>query len=384
MDTPEERRETGKWLVGIVACCCLIYLGMRYFSVVVSSVSFLLDLVRPILIGMILALILNVPMNMFERLLRKKTSMKKGVRVLSIILALVLIAAIIVAVAVLVIPKLVSAIGLIVQIISEGLDGLEAMDENPVFQENPLGKFLADIDWSSLKTQLEKLLKANSDDIVDSAVSATGSIVGGIVNFVVALVFAIYILAGKEKLKRQTGRLVRAWLPDKIGEPLIHVCHVCSSTFQHFIGGQATEAVILGSLCMIGMLILHIPYAAMVGALVGVTAMIPIVGAYVSAAVAVVMILTVSPFKALVFLIFFVILQQTENNLIYPRVVGSKINLPAMWVLAAVTVGGKLGGPIGMMLGVPAASAIYSLLREATEWREERKRNNSDGGVLHI
>ncbi|MCC8106034.1 MAG: AI-2E family transporter [Clostridiales bacterium] len=373
MGTSEERRETGRWLVGIVACCCLIYLGMRYMNVVARSVSFLLDLVRPILIGMILALILNVPMNMFERLLKKKTSMKKGVRVLSIVLALVLIAAIIVAVAVLVIPKLVSAIGLIVQIISGGLDGLEALDENPVFRENPLGKILADIDWSSLKTQLEKLLKANSTDIVDPAVNATGSLVGGIVNFVVALVFAIYILAGKEKLKHQTGRLVKAWLPDKIGEPLIHVFQVCSSTFQHFIGGQATEAVILGTLCMIGMLILRIPYAAMVGALVGVTAMIPIVGAYVSAAVAVVMILTVSPFKALVFLIFFVILQQTENNLIYPRVVGSKINLPAMWVLAAVTVGGKLGGPIGMMLGVPAASALYSLLREATEWREQKK-----------
>lgn len=123
---------------------------------------------------------------------------------------------------------------------------------------------------------------------------------------------------------------------------------------------------------MIGMLILRIPYATMVGALVGVTAMIPIVGAYVSAAIASIMILTVKPVKALIFLIYFVILQQTENNLIYPRVVGSKINLPAMWVLAAVTIGGKLGGAIGMLLGVPAASALYSLLREATEWREQK------------
>ncbi|MCD8338171.1 MAG: AI-2E family transporter [Lachnospiraceae bacterium] len=359
--------------MGIVACCCLVYLGMRYINVIINVVSFLLDLVRPMMIGIILSLILNVPMNMFERQLRKRTSMKKGVRVLSIVLTLMLIVGILVAVAVLVIPKLVSAVALIVQIINGGLDSLEALDEAPILQENPIGKMLADIDWSGLKTQMEQLIRANSSDIVDQAVNTTGSIVGGIVNFVIALVFAIYILAGKEKLKHQSGRLVRAWLPEKVGEPLIHVCYVCSSTFQHFIGGQATEAVILGSLCMIGMLILRIPYAAMIGALVGVTAMIPIVGAYISAVIGAAMILTVSPVKALIFLIYFVILQQTENNLIYPRVVGSKINLPAIWVLAAVTVGGKVGGPIGMLLGVPASSALYTLVREATEWKEQKK-----------
>ncbi|MCD8398021.1 MAG: AI-2E family transporter [Lachnospiraceae bacterium] len=372
MDTPEGRRQTGKWLIGIAACCCLIYLGMRYFSVVVRAVSTLIDLVRPILIGMILALILNVPMRMFERLIRKKTSLNKGIRGLSIILSLVLIAAIIVAVALLVIPRLASAVALLIQILGEGLESLETLDENPFFQNNAVGKLLADIDWISLRTQLENLIRTNSTDLIGRAVNAIGSFVGGIVNFVVAFVFAIYILAGKERLKRQGGRMIRAWLPAKIGEPLIHICYVCSDTFQHFIGGQATEAVILGTLCMIGMLILRIPYATMVGALVGVTAMIPIVGAYVSAVIASIMILTVKPVKALIFLIYFVILQQTENNLIYPRVVGSKINLPAMWVLAAVTIGGKLGGAIGMLLGVPSASALYSLLREATEWREQK------------
>lgn len=138
------------------------------------------------------------------------------------------------------------------------------------------------------------------------------------------------------------------------------------------------EAVILGTLCMLGMAILRIPYAPMIGALVGVTALIPIVGAFAGTIVGAIMILTVNPLKALVFVIFLLILQQVEGNLIYPRVVGSRIRLPAMWVLAAVTVGGNLGGPIGMFLGVPAASAAYALLKEATDNHEKKKRSGKD------
>ena len=136
--------------------------------------------------------------------------------------------------------------------------------------------------------------------------------------------------------------------------------------------GQTTEAVILGTLCGVGMAILRIPYAPMVGALVGVTALIPYVGAFLATVIGAFMILTINPFKALVFVIYLLTLQQVEGNLIYPRVVGAKINLPAMWVLAAITVGGNLAGPIGMLLGVPAASAAYALLKEATTKKEQQ------------
>ena len=191
------------------------------------------------------------------------------------------------------------------------------------------------------------------------------------------MAFAIYILSGKEKLKRQGGRLMRVWLPQKLNDTLLYVFKVCNMTFRHFIAGQSTEAIILGTLCMIGMAILRIPYAPMIGALVGVTALIPVVGAFVGTIVGALMILTVDPFKAFVFVIFLLILQQVEGNLIYPRVMGAKINLPAMWVLAAVTVGGNLAGPLGMLLGVPAASAAYALLREATNRREKRRQEQS-------
>ncbi|MCD8363617.1 MAG: AI-2E family transporter [Lachnospiraceae bacterium] len=373
MHTPENRREIGKWIIGIITCCILIYITFEHLTGIIGVVLYLVDLIKPFLIGVILALVLNVPMSAIERLLKKKTFMKKGIRALSIVLALILIVAILILVAVLVVPELLRAVRLIVQIIGNGLNGLDALEDNAALMETPIGEFLAgfDIDWLGLKAQLDEFISANSGEFVNQAISVTGAFVSSVVTFVVALVFSIYILASKEKLKRQACRLVRVWLPGKIGEPLIHVCAVCSSTFQSFIGGQVTEAIILGTLCMIGMLILRIPYAAMVGALVGVTAIIPIVGAYVSAIIGAIMILTVSPIKALIFLIYIIVLQQLENNLIYPRIVGTKINLPAMWVLAAVYVGGNLGGPIGMLLGVPATSAAYSLLKEATGKREK-------------
>ena len=165
---------------------------------------------------------------------------------------------------------------------------------------------------------------------------------------------------------------------------LAHVSNVCSQAFKRFIAGQTVEAIILGSLCTVGMLLLHLPYAPMVGALVGVTALIPIVGAWTGMIVGAFIILTVSSFKAFVFVVFLMILQQIEGNVIYPRVVGSSIGLPALWVLAAITVGGSLAGPIGMFLGVPAVSALYQLIKEATVWKEQRtlKENDKKSGGL--
>lgn len=200
------------------------------------------------------------------------------------------------------------------------------------------------------------------------AAETVSSIAIGFMNFFIGLVFTI-----------QTRRLICAWLPEKSGALLIHIVSMRNVSFRNFIAGQAAEAVILGTLCTIGMLIFRLPYAPMVGALVGVTALIPIVGAYIGAIAGAFLILTVSPLKAFIFIIFLIVLQQLEGNLIYPKVVGSRVNLPSMWVLAAVTVGGNLAGPAGMLPGVPAASADYELLKEATIKRElKSKESKSD------
>lgn len=196
---------------------------------------------------------------------------------------------------------------------------------------------------------------------MEYVVDIAAKVSSALMNIAIGLVFSIYILYNKEKLKEQAGRLVRAWFPSTFSRGLAHVAYVCSQSFKRFIAGQTVEAIILGSLCTVGMFLLRLPYAPMVGALVGVTALIPIVGAWTG-----------------------MILQQIKGNVIYPRVVGSSIGLPALWVLAAITVGGSLAGPIGMFLGVPAVSALYQLIKEATLWKEQRTSKENDEKSVQI
>lgn len=371
--TPEKRKKLSKWLIGIATACILIFLGVQNIDVVAGAVSWVAGLIMPLILGFAFALILNVPMRFFESHIWSKTK-KKGLqklrRLLSFIISLVLIIGILVGVVWLVIPELVSAIKVIVQGVIDLVNKLSAMSEAEL-AELPLGSVLLNTDWDKLLDTLQNWLKNQSGTIVNTAVGTIGSLIGGIFDFFISLAFAIYILFSKDKLKTQAKRMARVWLPKNFGEWLIHAASVASQNFRNFISGQSSEAVILGVLCMIGMWIFGFPYAPMIGALVGVTALIPVVGGFIGAAVGAFMILTVDPLKAVFFLIFIVVLQQLEGNLIYPRVMGSRVNLPGMWILAAVTVGGGIAGPIGMLLSVPIASTVYVLVREATDKREK-------------
>ena len=367
-------RKLTKWLIGVVTACILIYLGMRHLNMIAAAISWLVKIMFHLLLGVVMAFVLNVPMRPIEKHLRLKH--KKAKRPLAIFLSLVFVLGIFTGVAFLVLPEIVGAVRLVAQIILSGIDQATFLEENIDFSTFPFGEYLEqiDIDWGQLKLNLEDWTMSQRDVLLKQAAGTVSSIATGFVNFFIALVFSIYILANKEKLKSQATRLVHAWLSEKLGVSLIHIVSICNVSFRNFIAGQATEAVILGTLCTIGMLILRLPYAPMVGALVGVTALIPIVGAYIGAVVGAFLILTVSPLKTFIFIIFLIILQQLEGNLIYPRVVGFRVNLPAMWVLAAVTVGGNLAGPAGMLLGVPTASAAYELLKEATIKREQKSK----------
>ncbi|MDD3430020.1 MAG: AI-2E family transporter, partial [Oscillospiraceae bacterium] len=199
------------------------------------------------------------------------------------------------------------------------------------------------------------------------------------INFVVAFIFAIYIIMIKEQLKTQISHTVFAYLPQKVALRLTEIVKLSSRIFANFITGQCLEAVILGSLCAVTMSIFRLPYAAMVGALVGVTALIPIVGAFIGTFVGAFMIMMVNPLQAVEFVIVLLVLQQIEGNLIYPRVVGSSVGLPAMWVLAAVTVGGGLMGVLGMLVGVPLCSIIYALMQQSVHSRLKAKELTADG-----
>lgn len=375
-DTPEKRREVRKWVIGTGACCILVYLCLRHISSIVQAFTWLIDLARPLIIGGVLALILNVPLHQWERILRKRITRQKMIRPLAILLSLVSIFGIFLGIALLVIPEFVDAIQLMFHILGNGLDYLAQLEQDKAHSPSDALISSFGIDWLELKQQLETWFSERSGALMEQIFGLTRKILSSTVTSLVGLVFAIYLLSGKEKFKHQACRLIQIWLPQNISGIIIHVSSVCNDVFQRFVAGQFLEALILGTLCMLGMAIFRIPYAPMVGALIGVTALIPIVGAFVGAIVGAIIIMTVSPLKALLFVIFLLILQQFEGNLIYPRVVGAKINLPAIWVLAAVTIGGNLAGPLGMFFGVPATSAAYTLLREATD-RRELKRNST-------
>ena len=205
---------------------------------------------------------------------------------------------------------------------------------------------------------------------VSTIYSAVSSVFSAIVTFFISLIFSVYLLLGKEQLQDQGKRLLHNYMRPKWVGKIMYVLNIVNDSFHRYIVGQCLEAVILGLLCMIGMFILGLPYAVMIGTLIGFTALIPVAGAYIGAGVGAVMVFTVSPVEALIFLIFVLVIQQVEGNLIYPKVVGNSIGLPAIWVLATVTIGGSLMGISGMLIGVPVAAALYRLIREDMARRE--------------
>ena len=219
--------------------------------------------------------------------------------------------------------------------------------------------FFDTVDVQSLTSEFSEFAKIGFTGVLGSTVDILSMFVNGIFNIIVGFVFAIYILMSKETLKRQTRKLLSACLPPRITNKIIEIATISRTTFTNFIIGQTIEAIILGSLCALGMKIFGFPYAPMVGTLVGITAFIPIIGAFIGGGIGAFMIMTVDPMQALLFIIYLVILQQIEGDLIYPRVVGSSVGLPSIWVLFAVTVGGGLWGIVGVLFSVPTLSVIY-------------------------
>ena len=370
----ENRKKLALWIIGIIAVCSLIFLGVQNIGTVAGAVRWVIKLLSPFVMGCGIALVLDVPLQFFEKHLftkTKKAFLLKIKRPLSFGISIFFILGILFGVIMLVIPELVGAIKVIVGIVTDFVNRLLAMSEEEIL-ELPLGEYLLNTDWKNILVSAQSWLKTQGGSLVNTAFTTIGSVVTAVVNFGIGFVFAVYILLSKDRLSHQIIRLVNAWLPEKAGKILRHTAAVARDNFRNFISGQTLEALILGGLCMIGMLILRIPYAPMVGALVGVTALIPVIGGFIGAGVGAVMILTQDPWKALVFVIFLIVLQQLEGNLVYPKVMGKRVNLPAMWILAAVTLGGSVGGPLGMLLSVPIASTLYVLLREATENRERK------------
>ena len=345
----------------------LLYLAVHYWQTAANLVSTLVGASLPLIIGGVVAYLVNILMANYEGRWKdnpKKPGLAKLRRPVCMLLAFLTLIAIVALVFGLIAPQLVDCVGLILAELPGFMaDAIDLAEQWKLFSPEVLAS-LESIDWNAQIGKLVGVVTSGIGDVVSLVVSAVSSVFSFLVTALLSLIFSIYLLSGKEELASQVDRLAKRYIGIRFYGKLVYFLHTLDDCFHRYIVGQCTEAVILGALCAVGMGILRLPYALMVGALVAFTALIPVAGAYIGAGVGAFMILTVDPFKALVFLIFIVVLQQLEGNLIYPKVVGSSMGLPGIWVLAAVTVGGGLAGVVGMLLGVPLAAALYRIIRD--------------------
>ena len=356
-------------LVKIVLACFALYLAMYYWTPVAGFLGVALSAFVPLLLGLALAYPLNILMSFYERHFFPNSQKKAVLKTrtgLCLVFAILTLLGIIALVLWLIIPQLVDCVRLLLAQIPVALErAAEWLVQTGIADElvTRITEWAEGFDWQSRLEGIITAVLGGATDVVGVVAGVVTTAVSGIATAFITIIFAVYVLLGRKKLAGQLNRLMRRYLGERLRGKIRYVLGVFDDCFHRFIVGQCTEAVILGLLCMLGMMLLGLPYAPMIGALTAFCALIPIVGAFLAAGVGAFLILMQSPMQALIFLIFIIVLQQLEGNLIYPHVVGSSIQLPGIWVLAAVTVGGSVMGIFGMLLGVPLAAACYRLLR---------------------
>ena len=366
-----------KTLLKIAGIGFALYLCIHYWPNVAVIFKTAFAAVLPLLIGTAVAYPLDILASFFERHLLSKSDNKFVVRTrrgLAVALSLVSLVSIVTLIIALVVPQLTKCIKMLIDEIPDALTFVVAQLDKFEFVPDDIIGFLSGIDWQSKITSIISTVTSGVGSVMNVVISTVSSVVSGVTTTVLAVIFAIYVLLSKDKLLSQLKTLIKHYLPAKITDKLYYVGGVANDSFHKFIVAQCTEAVILGALCTLGMFILRLPYAAMIGAVTVVSAFIPVVGALLGGAIGAFLILMESPVKALIFIIFIVLLQQIEGDLIYPKVVGNSMGLPSIWVLAAVTVGAGMFGVLGMLLSVPAASTVYRLIKNDVARKDELAR----------
>lgn len=365
-----------KSLIKVALVIFALYLAIHYWGHAAGILKTLLGAAIPVIIGAVISYPLNILMSFYEKHLFPKSEKKLAVRSrrgLALTLAILTLVGLIALIIALVVPQLVSCVKLLVAEVPDFFNMVVAKLSEFEFVPEDIIAALSKIDWKSRITDIIKTVYSGLGSVMDVVVTTVSSLVSGVTTAFLAIIFAIYLLLGKDKIGSQLKKVMHHFIPERITEKFDYVCKVADESFHKFIVAQCTEALILGGLCTVGMLILRLPYAAMIGAVTVVTAFIPVVGALLGGAVGVFLILMESPVKALIFLVFIILLQQIEGDLIYPRVVGSSMGLPSIWVLTAVTLGGGMFGVLGMMLSVPLASTMYTLLRNEVYGKREKE-----------
>lgn len=391
----ELKNLTAKQFLILALACAVIFFGVFNSSIIWQALGRIINLLQPFLIGCAIAFVLNVPLRFFEKRvfrLNPDKKVKSKHRALSIVLSIAAICAGMTILVMVIVPQLIDSVTLLISYVPDYLHQLSVLLGKLPDESGTIKKYITEINSispqkieSTLSGFVSSGFGGNADVIGSALLSTVGffsSIFTRIVNFVIAFVFAIYILMSKETLAIQARKMCYAFMPPAQAHYFIHVCQVSFAKFYSFITGQLMEAVILGTLCTIGMVIFRFPYALMIGVLTGFCALIPVVGAFIGGAVGALLILTVSPMKALGFLVFLMCLQQIEGNVIYPKVVGSSVGLPSMWTLFAITTGAVLMGLVGILLFVPLCAVIYYLIAETVHARLKFKNINETNQII--
>lgn len=373
----ELNRDTINKIRGLILFTVItVIVGINYIKVL-GLLAAAVNMAAPFILGAAIAFVLNVPMRRIESSLSHV--LKKGSRLLrpvSMALSILLVAGVLFLVMFVVAPQLVrTLLGLqssIPVFFGEVRQWLEQL-----FAENPqilINMEQIQIDWQQLFNDSLKFLKNGAGSMLDTTFSAAISIVNGMSTFLIGFIFSIYILLQKENLIRQIKKLLAAFLPERTVEGIVRIAALTSRTFSNFFTGQCMEAVILGSMFFIVLVVLRLPYALFIGVLIAFTALIPVFGAFIGWAVGAFLMLIISPMDALLFSVVFFTLQQIEGNMIYPHVVGNSVGLPSIWVLVAVTLGGSMMGVVGMLIFIPLCSVLYTLLRDTVNERLKRRK----------
>jgi len=385
----ELNKENVKKIIMILAAAFLMLWAVINYQKVFTFAKYLLILLNPLIIGIAIAFILNVCVRSIEsRLFRLLDAhlgriWNKARRPLSILLSIAFVTGIIVIITTMIVPEIRNAGKMLITEFPGYWNNLQNMinDLTARFNLEDIVLPSLDINDENVSETLKKLMHSDiSDKVFNTALDMTTSVIGVTAsvitvtfNSIMGMVFAVYILFRKEILARQAKQIAYAYLPRKAADEALYIARLSNTMFSKFVTGQCTEAVIIGVLCFLGMTIFKMPYAPMISVLVGFTALIPVFGAFIGTAIGAFLILMISPVKAFWFIIFIIVLQQVEGDLIYPKVVGSSIGLPGIWVMLAVIVGGSSGGVLGMLVSVPISSVLYCLIGRSAKGRLEKR-----------
>ena len=374
-------KENMRKLRELILFTIIILIALWNYKILFDWIGAAFRIILPFILGGGIAFILNIPMSFLEekifqnRHLKEKKIAQRLSRPVCLILTLAIVIGVVVLVMFVVIPELTRTILSLGRTIQAFIPEAQRFLEQLFTNNKDIQQWLANLnlDVGRLTDSAMAFFQNSAGNVLNSTMSAIGSIVSGVTTFVIAFVFSCYVLLQKEKLNIQVKKVVYAFFPEKRAEWMFEVGSLASKAFSSFFTGQCVEALILGCMFFIVMSILNMPYTMLVSVLIAFTALIPIFGAFIGCFVGAFLILMVDPMQMIVFVVTFLILQQIEGNLIYPKVVGSSVGLPSIWVLAAVTIGGSLMGIVGMLIFIPIVSVVYTLFRASVYKHLKRK-----------